>query len=55
VFITTTRFVSGVQEGPEPNIALEQGESAGSVLIGFNSDLPRADLAQWNFEAYPNN
>jgi len=55
VFVTTTEFQAGVQEGPEPAIAFEASESPGSVLIGFNIDLPSASIAQWNFEAYPNN
>lgn len=52
VFVTTTFFQSGPQEGPGTAIAYAYGEPAGSVLIGFNADLVPADQASWNFQAY---
>jgi len=52
VFVTTTLYQSGPDEGPGPAIAYTQGEPAGSVLIGFNPELLSADQVSWNFLAY---
>jgi hypothetical protein len=57
VFVTTTQQIisgNGTEE-PAPSIALEAGESPGSVLIGYNANGFGGELVQWNFEAYPGN
>jgi hypothetical protein len=62
VFLTTTRWLknpsgtNGPQEFPSGwSIALEAGQSPGSVLIGSNSYGNPPDVMQWNFMAYPHN
>ena len=52
VFVTTTFYQDGPEEGPGPAIAYSDGEPAGSVLIGFNPDLLSANQVSWNFLAY---
>ncbi len=52
VFVTTTFYQSGPEEGPGTAIAYSHGEPAGSVLIGFNAGLLSANEVSWNFLAY---
>jgi hypothetical protein len=56
VFATNTQFLTGTVQYPtEFSIALEAGQGPGSVLIGYDSFIANPNVAQWNFEAYPNN
>lgn len=56
VFLTVTQANNGDgEERPPATLALEAGESPGSVLIGYDVDVYQNISVQWNFEAYPNN